>query len=632
MEKDLIVGVMACCSLQKYILQIEGCKKTWVKECQKLKIPTYFFTGQEGCLCNNTDKQLVHLNGVKNDFKSSTYKQWYGLKYMYENHKNAKFYFLIGTDTYINPTLVLNLLKKYNENEGVYLGGHGDFRNIVDNNTNNKVYFHSGGSGFIISNYTMKSIYNKIDFWVDYWEKLTDKGLNKVLDVACDVSVAYFIKKYDFAKTYTTSQFRGCDWKGFVKNYRCCEKITKPFETISCHYMNPRDMLEMHFQLHKTIFDNPSNMDFGEIPTNLVKSRETIVTHFYNIEALTKTKTTRYGNDIESYFKNKNKLLNIDKPLIIFCDLKRIELVKKLRKNKMDKTLIIQYDLTKSPYYCYRSWLNDNFKKNKTAYMVPKTEDFSVLLPLIWNKMELLEAVSIKNIFNSDLLVWADYGIFKINNEIHEINELEIMCSNYDEKKITMSMIHPVFQEEVDSISKFEGYLKTKRFTAIGGLFAVPVKMMSKFTTLWHTELSKSIILDLPAFEEQLYGSIIAKNGEMFNIYYGDYHDLIYNFMVGYKTAYHVTKENLINCRQKKQWLTSMNIYQKVLTNIDAHTFEQQGFLYNEGLIACWYGNDMRVSKQAALKLHDLLQQKKIKHQTLYVNNIKFHGFTVSYV
>jgi hypothetical protein len=240
--KELIVGVMSCCSKPKYQDQIDGCKKTWVKECEKNNIPVYFFSGEEECKC--VDKSMiVHLKGVKNDFKSSTYKQWYGLKHMYQLHPNAKFFFLIGTDTYINVQNLLNMLKTYNPLEKIYLGGHGDTRIIIENRKLTQIYFHSGGAGFILSNSTMKMVYPIIDVWIDYWKLLTSV-VNKNLNVACDVSIAYLLKKYNMAKVHINNNFFGCNWKGMISSIVCCRDNPKlkPKLIVSCHYMNPSDM------------------------------------------------------------------------------------------------------------------------------------------------------------------------------------------------------------------------------------------------------------------------------------------------------------------------------------------------------------------------------------------------------
>lgn len=248
---NLIIGVMACCDKEKYIEQMEACKKTWFKGTIESSIPTYFFTGE---VCGNykckNDKNIIHLKNVNNDFISSTYKQWYGLKYMYESHPNAKFYFLIGTDTYIQCEKLLSFLKDFDYTDNLYIGGHGDIKLIHDEN----IYFHSGGSGFILSNSLMKEIYKYIPQWIDQWFQLCNKN-NLNLLTACDVSMAYLIYKYKLGKTIKTEKFRGCNWKGFVNDFKCCGTKIKYNDLLSCHYMNPSDMDEMH----KLIFLDKNN-------------------------------------------------------------------------------------------------------------------------------------------------------------------------------------------------------------------------------------------------------------------------------------------------------------------------------------------------------------------------------------
>ena len=70
-----------------------------------------YFLGEQKIL---DGEKFIHLPGVGDDYLSATYKQWYGLKYIFEKYK-SKFTIFIGTDTYVNIPKCLDLIKKYED-------------------------------------------------------------------------------------------------------------------------------------------------------------------------------------------------------------------------------------------------------------------------------------------------------------------------------------------------------------------------------------------------------------------------------------------------------------------------------------------------------------------------------------
>jgi len=150
---NLIICIFACDTIQTYRNEIIKINETWGKKI-KDNIKLLFFLGEE-----KTDligDNYVNLKGVKNDYLSASYKQFLGLKYIYEMY-NPNFVFCCGTDTYINIDKLVNYIINFNfnPNSNLYIGGHGDFRQIGDKN----IYFHSGGAGFLLTNGCLDKLY-----------------------------------------------------------------------------------------------------------------------------------------------------------------------------------------------------------------------------------------------------------------------------------------------------------------------------------------------------------------------------------------------------------------------------------------------------------------------------------------
>ena len=148
-DYDLIILVYACYTLDKYKKQIEIINSTWGKKCEAFKnIKIVYFLGEETEPGFNDTNYINYVNlvGVKNDYLSASYKQFLGMKYIYENYK-TKFIICIGTDTYLNIPKLISYIHKLDYTKCLYIGGHGCERQIGLN----KYYFHSGGPGFIIT-------------------------------------------------------------------------------------------------------------------------------------------------------------------------------------------------------------------------------------------------------------------------------------------------------------------------------------------------------------------------------------------------------------------------------------------------------------------------------------------------
>src|SRR5207249_3122900 len=130
----------------------------------------------------------VYLNNVKNDYTSVSHKQNKGLKYIYDNY-NFDFVYCCGTDTYINTEKLLLYMKKFNPNDKLYLGGHGWHVNLGKKD----LYFHSGGSGFVLSRDSLAYLYPKLHSMFNNWVAVCkENGVPWV--PCCDVTLSYFLQ------------------------------------------------------------------------------------------------------------------------------------------------------------------------------------------------------------------------------------------------------------------------------------------------------------------------------------------------------------------------------------------------------------------------------------------------------
>ena len=340
---------------------------------------------------------------------------------------------------------------------------------------------------------------------------------------------------------------------------------------------------------------------------------------------------------LNKYYKsNSKKLLAINRSMFIFVDPGLFDFVREERRklNLLDKTIIVPFDLKKTPYYRLKPFINKCFDDGRSAYLVTKTIYHRILVPLTWTKIKALQTAVNYDLFKSKKYAWVDFGLFKINTKfykltqkVHQTSDFEKIINGFSMDKVTMGMMFDVHMKE---ISDRKNYYLNSRFKGIGGFFSVPTKIFPIFYKLWCEELKNNLNTGYPAFEEQIFGAMKAMKPSMFDIFYCDYMDIIENFS-NYRTSYYVTFGNLKHCRIFKMWDSIIILGKKILeSTMKNYKTEDLLHIYNEILIGTWWGNRRDLSLKAALKMVDIVNNSDVdidkNTSDLFSGNLKFHN------
>jgi hypothetical protein len=231
---DLIICVYACYTVEKYKNQIEVINSTWGPQCKLFNIKLVYFLGEENRIGfeDNEFTSYINLVGVHNDYLSASYKQFLGLKYIYENYA-TQFIICIGTDTYLNIPKLISYIHTFECTDCLYIGGHGCNRQIGLTN----YYFHSGGPGFIITYPVLQKIYTFLPNLMDHWIQLCKENNIHNLIPACDVAISYYLQQPNInVNIIKNESFLNCNYKGFP-----CHPNLNMSTIISCHLMSTID-------------------------------------------------------------------------------------------------------------------------------------------------------------------------------------------------------------------------------------------------------------------------------------------------------------------------------------------------------------------------------------------------------
>jgi Fringe-like len=235
---DLVVCVFGCDTIEKYKAEILKIEETWGAKALEYStsVKVLFFLGEE--TTDLSGDQYIHLAGVKNDYLSASYKQFLGLKYIYDNFP-CKFVFVCGTDTYVNIPLLVNYVNLFNSSAALYIGGHGTDSCVGTK----KVYFHSGGAGVLLSYASQTALYPQLETAVEDWLAIckTNKT-DECLYTACDVALAYYVQQPSVGAVVFKqggSVFMGCNYCGLAYGYYPCHAGCIDLDRlISCHSMS----------------------------------------------------------------------------------------------------------------------------------------------------------------------------------------------------------------------------------------------------------------------------------------------------------------------------------------------------------------------------------------------------------
>ena len=230
MNHDLCIFVFACATIPKYKADIIKIEETWGLRAKQLGVKVLYMLGQEPT--DLIGDQYIYLEGVGNDYLSASTKQNLGLKYIHD-HVHVNFTYSCGSDTYVNVDKLLHLLANYDPNEPLYLGGHGEYRQIGPD----VVYFHSGGGGFVVSKSMVERLYDSLDDLLIQWTQVCQDQHVEYLIPACDVCIAYYIHLFKGHCIMLWGAFLGCNHLGDP----CCVGHVRMSQMITCHRMTLPD-------------------------------------------------------------------------------------------------------------------------------------------------------------------------------------------------------------------------------------------------------------------------------------------------------------------------------------------------------------------------------------------------------
>lgn len=266
-------------------------------------------------------------------------------------------------------------------------------------------------------------------------------------------------------------------------------------------------------------------LENNNINVFLENNNITFVTGFFN---LNRESWKYWSRNLNVYLNNAKRILSIDNPMVIFIEKEFEEFVIENRKNKKTKIIIIK--LEELEYYKYKNKIlqimqSKEFINNCVDKNVPEmwNADYNIVT---WSKLYLMFKAIQLDYFGTDFFAWIDFGlhthIFKeeyINTKLFENNiipkKIKILCRSIPQK------------EDLNINHFFKSH--TNRFAA--GLITGSKENFVKFFNYQNDIIKEALSLNVVDCEQSLYAVIYLKYPELFELYYGDWNDIISNYI-----------------------------------------------------------------------------------------------------
>lgn len=218
------IVVFGCLTIDKYRQQIEDILYAWGNEAIQSDCLLRFYTGD---IPEDISEEIKALSvDVKqgDGYQSAQFKQWKGLEDIINTQ--CDFYYVCGSDTYLNVKNTLKALEAFDKNSRLYLGDSQGCETIFGE----KYPYFSGGAGFFLTYSALNDLVSEIPDFISWWMDVSSSGPPNIY-TACDLQLGILCKKLNITTKYIKSMYG-------VASYKDVNKET----LISCHPMSHEDM------------------------------------------------------------------------------------------------------------------------------------------------------------------------------------------------------------------------------------------------------------------------------------------------------------------------------------------------------------------------------------------------------
>lgn len=245
----------------------------------------------------------------------------------------------------------------------------------------------------------------------------------------------------------------------------------------------------------------------------------TFITFFFD---LIRRDPSRPGR-LEKYEKSWLPILRLPYPLVIFCEEDYVQTFADLRGTDFPTTFY-PTKFEDLPVFSHNEMIrhcrvvnpirNGNSKKDTVDYTI-----------LILSKSYFIQQTLSKNPYFSSYFALIDIGIHHVATPT---NWLPIVDKIVKSEKIRICCMRNTSRKEIENRVEFYSQI---RGIVCGGFLTGPKERFDQFVFHHNQEFLTSLLSSVCPSDEQLYSTLIINYPHLFELYYGDYCDILSNFV-----------------------------------------------------------------------------------------------------
>ncbi len=254
-------------------------------------------------------------------------------------------------------------------------------------------------------------------------------------------------------------------------------------------------------------------------PTPQAPSTWTVVTGYFDLTRMSDASPSIRGRPAAHYLKHATYTMALDQPLIVFCEPDMLSTLTSLRPvHLLEKTKFIPMSFEDFPLTTYRSRILENRKTRPP----PDDRNTASYYLLCMARYAMLKRAIEENPFGSTHFAWLNLCIERMG--FRNLIELPRVFELNREK---VSTCYIDYQRKENYL---EDVMRWGRCSMCSGFFTGNASYMKTFCDRIEAKFLECLEKGYGHADEQLYSLVYFDDPSIFEVYYGDYTEMITNY------------------------------------------------------------------------------------------------------
>lgn len=251
----------------------------------------------------------------------------------------------------------------------------------------------------------------------------------------------------------------------------------------------------------------------------------TIVTGFFDINR--EKWNDCYTRTNNEYFRNFERVCQLDDSMVVYISEKYIPLVSRYRKKYIHKTRIIVMNFEDLPYYNLKDQFQSimscpSFKNKLKEPNCPEVTkpEYDIIM---FSKTHLVKQSILNNYFNTTHHVWVDFGL---NPKMLRESMLNKPLFTNIPNELSFLCISPPKQSDLH----IEQFYKSHTVRLCGTVFSGSNENLIKLDEYVKKEVNECLKHKVIDYDQSLFTVSYLKHQEIFRLYYGNWDQMLTNY------------------------------------------------------------------------------------------------------